>query len=159
MSVLRSEMIKRQILLIKNNFPSYPSSEEDTEARINQTLETGIWPLVNHISSFNFPHEFSDGILKLSNFPFDKEDKDKWLNQFAYGVNNNRMYYSCSFTEEDAINMQSNLGEILNALNAIKIAIPFIHIEVVDLSEKGEIFFSAMDNAKEESNLLRSIGG
>lgn len=158
MSVLRSEMIKRQILLIKNNFPSYPSSEEDTGARINQTLETGIWPLVNHISSFNFPHEFSYSILKLSNFPFHKKDKDKWLNQFAYGVNNNRMYYSCSFTEEDAINMQSNLGEILNALNAIKIAIPFIHIKVVDLSEKGEIFFSAMDKIMEERNLLRSIG-
>ncbi len=157
-SILEPKMIRRQILLIKQNFSSYPSSDEDTEARIAQTMESGIWPLVNHISSFEYPREFSVGVMKLSHFPIEKEEKDKWLNEFAYEINNSRMGHFYRFTEDDAFKMDSSLGEIMNALNAMKKAIPFINFFVSDDSEKGGIQLVAQDKIMAQHNLVQSIG-
>lgn len=152
-------MIKRQILLIKQHFSSYSSSEEDTELRIERSQESGIWPLVDHISSFEYPNQFSQGVLKLCNFPFEKEEKDKWINDFSFRINNGRMFYFHTFTEKDAVAMQSTLGEIMYALEAIQLSVPFITIRVKDDSEFGKIQLIATDKLMEEYNLIRTVGG
>jgi len=136
--------IKRQILHMKRSFSNYPSSNEDTELRIKQTIDTGIWPLVNHITSFGgYPQEYVLGIIKLSNFPFEKEEKDKWLNTFSYKVNDIDVIYFHTFTEKDAKDMDSTLGEIMYALNAMKIALPFVSLDIEDASECGNINLAA----------------
>ncbi len=155
---LDPEMIRRQVILIKDNFKNYPSSEEDTNDRVQQALDSGIWPLVNHVSLFDYPKEFSGGVIKLCNFPVDVEEKDKWLNEFAFRVNKGRVPYWYVFTEEKARSMNSDLGEIFNALNALKDALPFVHINVVDSVESREITFTAMDKILEGRNLVASIG-
>lgn len=159
MRTLNPAMIRRQILLIKKNFTSYPSSDEDTELRISEAIKSRIWPLVNHISSFDYPREFSQRVFKLCHFPFDKNEEEKWLNDFAYEVNNERMTYHHTFTEQDAINIQSTLGEIMNTLKAIQTSIPFIMLSVEDHSEKGEIRVTAIDKIMQEHNLVRTVGG
>ncbi len=153
------KMIERQISLMKKNFASYPSSKDDTELRVKECLETKIWPLVNHIRSFDFPREVSLGILKLVNFPLEKPEEEKWVNKFACEVNHCKYGYYKTFTEEEAKSMDSDLGEIMNALKHLEKALPFISIHVEDKSDEGKIIFNAFDKILEDYNLVRIVGG
>lgn len=157
MKQLDPKMVERQIVLIKRNFSNY-SSDTDTEARVKKAVETGIWPLVDHISSFGYPREFIPGMMKLAQFPFGAEEKDKWLNVFSSALNDTRMMCFHDFTEEEADQMNSSLGEIMNALHAMKAAIPFINMKIEDNSDRGIISLIAIDRLKEEHNLVKSIG-
>lgn len=147
-NIMDPVMIKRQILLIKQRFSDYPQDDQDTDARVAEAIESGLYPLVNHIVLFRYP-EFDNEVLKLSKFPHEKEYKDKWLNEFSLEVGSGRMFYDIVFTQKDADSIHLSLPEMLNALNAIKIAVPFFDIKILDFSIIGEIYFSAKCMEKE----------
>ncbi len=142
------KMVKRQIILIKKSFSDYPQDDQDTDARVAEAMKSGVWPLVGHIVAFKYP-EFEDEVLKLSKFPHEMEYKEKWLNEFAFEVNNGEMFHDYVFTQKHADSIHSSLPEMLNALNAIKTSVPFVRIEILDYSTIGEIYFSAKCMEKE----------
>jgi hypothetical protein len=156
--------IERQILTLQNFFPPASLGErlspEKISMLVNTTIETGIYPLVNHMLSFDYgSREISEGVTKLSNLSIGENGDTKWLHEFAEYTTNDGMTFTYNFTAEDLREMNCDLNELVNILDGLRIATPFLSIVMHPNLKEETIHFYAIDRKMELHRMVMSFGG